>query len=122
MAVISFCKTLADSAAFSEKYKKGWAYTCDTMLKLLETPPVPLTAADDIQEQDVDDLSFGIGFTALSTCRRPPQDPWPEITDPKRWVGETLKEANVRHGSKVSAHGRFSCVLQTLLSFLLTVS
>lgn len=104
MAVISFCKTLADSAAFSEKYKKGWAYTCDTMLKLLETPPVPLTAADDIQEQDVDDLSFGIGFTALSTCRRPPQDPWPEITDPKRWVGETLKEANVRHGSKIQGY------------------
>lgn len=110
-AVISFCKTMADSAAFSERYKKGWAFTCEAMLKLLENPPVPSSSTDDIQEQDVDDLSFGVGFTPLSTCRRAAQDPWPEITDLKRWVGVTLTEANNRHDGRVGTHSQWHAFL-----------
>lgn len=100
-AVISFTKTLTDSRAFSEKYKKGWGYSCEAMLKLLENPPVPSTTTDDIHEQDVDDPSFGVGFTQLSTCRPVPRDPWPDVTDLKRWVGASLKESDRRLGGRV---------------------
>jgi len=101
-AVLSFTKTLADSQAFAERYKKGWGFTCEALLKLLEVPPV-LVAADDtiIPDADIDDLSFGVGFTPLNTCKKPIKDPWPEITDVKAWVGQYLKEADSRHGGKV---------------------
>jgi exportin-2 (importin alpha re-exporter) len=102
VAVVSFTKTLADSEAFSVRYQKGWGFTCEALLKLLEVPPVPV-AADDavIPDADVDDLSFGVGFTPLNTCKKPIRDPWPEITDVKAWVGQYLKEADGRHGGKV---------------------
>lgn len=54
-------------------------------------------------EQDVDDLSFGVGFTQLNTCRKAPQDPFQEITDVKRWVGEYLRAGDQRNGGRVSA-------------------
>lgn len=92
MAVISLTKTLTDSVAFASKYKKGWAYTCEALLKLLENPPVPSTNSDDvIADHDVDDMSFGVGFTQLSTTRPPLRDPWPEVTDVKVWVREFLR-------------------------------
>ncbi|KAI9822267.1 MAG: importin-alpha export receptor [Thelocarpon impressellum] len=102
-AVVSLTKTLADSTAFADKYKKGWGYTCEALLKLLENPPVPSDMDDSILDLDVDDISFGVGFTQLNTCRKLPRDPWPEITDVKRWVGSYLKEADSRHSGRVSA-------------------
>ena len=101
-AVISLTKTLADSAAFAERYKKGWAFTCEALLKLLENPPEPTTSEDAITEQDPDDMSFGVGFTQLTTIKRPTQDRWPEITDVKKWVGEYMRAANARQNGKIS--------------------
>lgn len=102
-AVISLTKTLTDSQAFAEKYKKGWAFTCEALLKLLENPPMPPAAEDTIVEQDPDDMSFGVGFTQLTTIKRPPRDAWPEITDVKSWVSAFLKEADKRHAGRISA-------------------
>lgn len=102
-AVISLTKTLADSSAFAEKYKKGWAYTCEALLKLLENPPVPASTDEAVAEQDPDDMSFGVGFTQLTTVRRPPRDQWPEIADVKKWVGEYLRAADARHKGKIVA-------------------
>lgn len=102
-AVISLTKTLTDSAAFAEKYKKGWAYTCEALLKLLENPPLPAATDDAIGEQDPDDMSFGVGFTQLTTIKRPTRDQWPEITDVKKWVGEYLRAADARHNGKVKS-------------------
>ncbi|KZF21366.1 putative importin alpha re-exporter [Xylona heveae TC161] len=101
-AVVSFTKTLSDSVAFVEKYKKGWAYTCEALLKLLENPPLPVSADDTILDQDVDDVSFGVGFTALNTCKKAPTDPWPEISDVKKWVGLYLRQADAKHGGRIS--------------------
>ncbi len=101
-AVISLTKTLTDSAAFVDKYKKGWTFTCEALLKLLENPPLPLTTDDTIPDQDVDDLSFGVGFTQLNTCKKVPKDPWPEISDVKSWVGQYLKAADQKHNGRVS--------------------
>lgn len=103
-AVVSLCRTLTDSSAFSEKYRKGWGYTCEALLKLLEIPPVPSTATDDVHEHDVDDPSFGVGFTQLNSCRSTPVDAWPEMTDSKRWVGLALKEADAKHHGRVCFH------------------
>ena len=102
-AVISLTKTLTDSQAFAEKYKKGWAFTCEALLKLLENPPMPPAPEDTIVEQDPDDMSFGVGFTQLTTIKRPPRDSWPEITDIKSWVNVSLKEADKRHSGRISA-------------------
>ncbi|KAL4759970.1 putative chromosome segregation protein Cse1 [Aspergillus foveolatus] len=102
-AVISFTKTLANSEAFAVKYKKGWGFTCEALLKLLELPPLPASKDDIIAEHDVEDMAFGVGFTALVTIRPQARDPWPDTgADLKLWVGKYLKEADQRHGGKIS--------------------
>ena len=105
-AVISLTKTLTDSQAFAEKYKKGWAYTCDALLKLLENPPLPPTVDDNVAEQDPDDMSFGVGFTQLTTIKRPPRDIKPEIKEVKSWVNACLKEADARLGGRITTFAR----------------
>ncbi|KXS98730.1 hypothetical protein AC578_10480 [Pseudocercospora eumusae] len=105
-ACISLTRTLADSQAFVERYaKRGWTITCEALLKLLINPPLPPAADDNvIEDRDVDELGFGAAFTPLNTCKRPSQDPWPEVQDVKAWVGSTLREADQRHSGRI---GRF---------------
>ena len=93
---------MADSIAFAEKYKKGWAYTCEALLKLLENPPIPAATEDTIVEQDPDDMSFGVGFTQLTTIKRPIRDQWPEITDVKRWVSEYVGAADAKQNGRIA--------------------
>lgn len=57
---------------------------------------MPVTSDDTIVEVDVDDLSFGVGFTPLNTCKKLPKDDWPEAVNVKAWVGNYMKEANTR--------------------------
>ncbi|KAI4207365.1 MAG: hypothetical protein LQ346_000615 [Caloplaca aetnensis] len=106
IAVISLCKTLTHSVAFAEKYKKGWGYTCEALLKLLENPPILASTDDTIVDHDVDDMSFGVGFTQLQTIKRPARDYWPEVTDVKSWVGRQLQDANSRQGGKISTFAK----------------
>ena len=94
---------MTDSIAFAEKYKKGWAYTCEALLKLLENPPTPAATEDTIVEQDPDDMSFGVGFTQLTTIKRPMRDQWPEITDVKRWVSEYVGAGDARQNGKIAS-------------------
>ncbi|CCU77389.1 chromosome segregation protein Cse1 [Blumeria hordei DH14] len=106
LAVISLTKTLTDSESFAVKYAKaGWGKTCDALLRLLETPPAPTVGTDEVVENDVDDLSFGIGFTPLNTCKEPSKDRWPEVVNVKSWVGSYVKEADSRHSGAI---GRFA--------------
>ncbi len=116
-AVISLTKTLADSPAFVDRYQKGWAYTCEALLKLLENPPLPSATDDIIAEQDVDDMSFGVGFTQLTTCKKIVKDRWPEVTDVKKWVGEYLQAADRRHSGRISrfVQERLSAEAQNVL-------
>ena len=102
LAVISLTKTLADSKAFVERYPKGWALTCNALLKLLEDPPVVSRENDAIAEVDVEDSSFGVGFTQLNTVRRVAPDPFPDVTDLRSWVGQYLKAADQRHGGRIA--------------------
>ncbi|OJJ04701.1 hypothetical protein ASPVEDRAFT_31147 [Aspergillus versicolor CBS 583.65] len=103
-AVLSFTKTLSNSEAFANKYKKGWGFTCEALLKLLELPPLPASKDDVIAEHDVEDMAFGVGFTALVTIRQQVRDPWPDTgADLKLWVGKYLKEADQKHGGRISA-------------------
>jgi exportin-2 (importin alpha re-exporter) len=71
------------------------------LLKLLEDPPLPPTEADVVAELDVEDSSFGVGFTQLNTVRRPTSDPFAEVTDLRKWVGQYLKAADQRHGARI---------------------
>lgn len=100
-AVVSFTKTLGDSQAFVDRYPKGWTLTTQRLIELLINPPVPTAADDIIPDADVDELGFGVGFTPLNTCKKPPRDPFPEITDVKAWVGQYLKDANSRHNGRI---------------------
>ncbi len=104
LAVVSLTKALTDSQAFAVKYVKGWGKTCEALLKLLENPPMPVATDDVVVEVDVDDLSFGVGFTPLNTCKKVPKDEWPEVTDVKSWVGSYLKEADGRHGGAIGRY------------------
>ncbi|RDL35142.1 putative importin-alpha export receptor [Venustampulla echinocandica] len=104
LAVVSLTKTLTDSQAFAVKYVKGWGKTCEALLKLLENPPMPVAADDVVVEVDVDDLTFGVGFTPLNTCKKQPREDWPEVTDVKTWVGSYLKTADGRHGGAIAGY------------------
>ncbi len=106
MAVISLTKTLTDSTAFAEKYKKGWGFTCEALLKLLENAPVLAATEDAIVEQDPDDMSFGVGFTQLTTIKRQNRDQWPEVTDVKVWVRDFLRAADSSQKGKVSSYAQ----------------
>ncbi|WPH00848.1 Hypothetical protein R9X50_00367800 [Acrodontium crateriforme] len=103
-AVVSLTRTLADSQAFVDRYsKRGWTITCQALLQLLINPPLPPAADDNmIEDRDTDDLGFGAAFTQLNTCKRPPTDPWPEVQDVKKWVGVTLREADIKHNGRIS--------------------
>ncbi|KAG9243793.1 CAS/CSE protein [Calycina marina] len=103
LAVVSLTKTLTDSQAFAVKYQKGWGFTCEALLKLLENPPMPV-ADDIITEADIDDVGFGVGFTPLSTCKKISIDNYPEVTDVKSWVGSYLKDADARQGGKIGGY------------------
>lgn len=101
--MLSFTKTLANSEAFATRYAKGWGFTCTALLKLLELPPLPAGKDDLIAEADIEDMSFGVGFTPLNTLRAVPKDPWPETgVDLKAWVGAYLKEADKKQNGRVA--------------------
>lgn len=104
-AVVSLTKTLADSEAFIERYKKGWSLTCDALLKLLINPPVLTRDQPDdvVVDNDTDDIGFGVGFTQLQTVRPVVKDPFPQIDDVKRWVGQYLTQADARHGGRITS-------------------
>lgn len=103
LAVVSITKTLTDSQSFAVRYgKTGWGKTCEALLKILENPPMPVGADDVVVEVDVDDLSFGVGFTPLNTCKKSLRDDWPEVTDVKTWVGGYLKDADSRHNGAIA--------------------
>ncbi|KAI1468522.1 Cse1-domain-containing protein [Daldinia caldariorum] len=106
LAVISFAKSMGDSAAFAQRYVKGWRFTCEAMLKLLLNPPkVTGGVGDDVvNEADVDDIGFGLGFTALNTCKKAPRDDYPEIQDITVWVRQYLTEANARHNGAIAQY------------------
>jgi exportin-2 (importin alpha re-exporter) len=104
-AVVSLTHTLANSQAFVDRYgKKGWGFTCEALLKLLINPPLPQSADDlMIEDRDVEDVGFGVGFTALNTCKPVPRDPFPEVQDVKQWVGLYLREADSKTGGRIAA-------------------
>lgn len=106
LGVISYTKTLCDSSAFGTRYQKGWGFTCNHLLELLKNAPkVALGAGDEIvNEADVDDIGFGVGFTPLNTCKRSARDDFPEITDVEKWVTEYLTQANQRHGGAIAKY------------------
>ena len=64
---------------------------------------MPAATEDTIVEQDPDDMSFGVGFTQLTTIKRPVRDQWPEITDVKRWVSEYVQAADARQNGKMTS-------------------
>jgi exportin-2 (importin alpha re-exporter) len=106
IAVVGLTKALADAEAFVSRYPKGWAFTCEALLKLLINPPVLSAGGDDIADADADDPSFGVGFTPLNTCKKPTRDPYPEAADVKAWVGGYLKEADGRNGGRIGGFVR----------------
>lgn len=65
---------------------------------------MPVAFDDLVAEADVDDLSFGVGFTQLSTCKKAPRDDWPEVTDVKSWVGSYLNTADGRHRGAIGGY------------------
>jgi exportin-2 (importin alpha re-exporter) len=103
LAVISLTKTLCDSQAFAQQFAKGWANTCRILLSLLVNPPTVGAGMGDeiIAEADVDDIGFGMSFTALNSCKPSARDDFPEVSNVTTWVKEYMVAANQRHGGAV---------------------
>ena len=104
LGVISYAKTLGNSQAFAERYAKGWGWTCNHMLDLLRNEAGVTAGHGDeiVNEADVDDIGFGIGFTPLLTVARGPRDEYPKITNIDGWVGQYIKQANQQHGGRIA--------------------
>ena len=98
-AVVSLTKTLCDSQAFASNFSKGWANSCRKLLALLANPPTVGAGAGDeiIAEADVDDIGFGVSFTALNTCKPLARDDFPDVQNVTSWVKEYMVAANQRH-------------------------
>lgn len=104
-AVVSLTKTLCDSQAFAHKFMKGWGNSCRILLSLLANPPAVSAGLGDeiITEASVDDIGFGMNYTALNTCKPMARDDFPEILDVTKWVKEYMAAANQRHGGAVES-------------------
>lgn len=104
LAVVSFSKSLAESQAFAERYLKGWAFTCEALLSILANAPQVSSGAGDeiVNEADVDDIGFGLGFTPLNTLKKGPRDDFPEIQDVPQWVRQYLTQANMAKGGAIA--------------------
>nr|XP_036579148.1 chromosome segregation protein [Colletotrichum truncatum]KAF6786634.1 chromosome segregation protein [Colletotrichum truncatum] len=104
LAVVSLTKVLCDSQAFAQKFAKGWANTCKILLALLVNPPVVSAGLGDelIAEADVDDIGFGLSYTALNTCKPIARDDYPEVTAVAPWVSAYISSANQRHNGAIS--------------------
>jgi exportin-2 (importin alpha re-exporter) len=102
LATISLTRTIADSEAFMDRYaKRGWAFTCEALLELLISLPLPSKHADLIEDRDIEELGFGAVFTPLNTCKRSLPDMFPEVSNVKSWVKQFLQEADKKHGGRV---------------------
>lgn len=104
LGVVSYTKTLCDSTAFAQRYAKGWGFTCNSLLDLLRNPPQVTAGVGDeiVNEADVDDIGFGVGYTPLNTCKRGPRDDFPDIVAVDKWVNEYMKAANQRGGGAIA--------------------
>lgn len=104
VAVISLTKTVCDSKVFAQKFQKGWANTCRVLLNLLANPPTVTAGSGDeiITELNVDDIGFGMSFTALNTCKPLTRDDFPEVQSVASWVKEYTVAANQRHNGAIS--------------------
>ena len=105
-AVISFAKSMGDSSAFAQRYQKGWRFTCEAMLNMLMNPPqVTVGAGDDVlNEADVDDIGFGLGFTPLNTCTKAAGGAVPAAQDIPQGVRQYLMDANTRHNGAIAGY------------------
>jgi exportin-2 (importin alpha re-exporter) len=106
VAVISFAKSLAQSQAFAQRYQKGWRFTCEAMLTLLANAPTLATGGGNeaVNEADVDDIGFGMGFTPLNTCRQPARDEFPQVQDVPQWVKQYLTQANASSNNAIAGY------------------
>lgn len=106
LGVISYTKTLCDSTSFASLYEKGWGLTCNYLLDLLKNPPQVTSGVGDdvVNEADVDDIGFGVGYTPLNTCRRGPRDDFPDVDNVQQWVGTFFKEADRRHNGAIAQY------------------
>ncbi|KAH6655266.1 chromosome segregation protein [Truncatella angustata] len=106
LAVVSFAKTLAKSQAFAQRYQKGWRFTCEAMLTLLANAPKVATGGNGevVNEADVDDIGFGMGFTPLNTCKQPPRDELPQVQDISQWVKQYLTQENAASNNAIAGY------------------
>ncbi|KAF3920528.1 Exportin-2 [Dactylellina cionopaga] len=89
--VVTGANTLATAGG---RYAPMWPGSVAALLKLLEVPPVPAGADgvyDQATEVDLDDVSFSVSFATLNTARKGVSDPFPEVTDARKWVGGEVK-------------------------------
>jgi exportin-2 (importin alpha re-exporter) len=104
VAIISLTKTLTKSKAFAETYPKGWAFSCNHLLDLLINPPKIDGKEAMAHEHDVEDMSFGVGYTELVSIRRPAIDYFPGIQVGKEWVGQEFTAANNQTNGQIGRY------------------
>lgn len=105
IAAVGLVGVVGFSELMATTYHKGWANTTNELLKVVDLEPTPVQgdSTSDLQGADIDEVSFGAAFARLNTCKKRADDPFPEATDLRRFVGERLKEANAKFGGRIEA-------------------
>lgn len=103
VVVAGLTKLIAFSEDLATANHRAWPRSVMELLKILELPPVPVQedAITELKGADIDEMSFGTTFARLNTCKRRTADLFPEIGEPKKWVGQKLKDANAKFNGRI---------------------
>lgn len=84
-------------------YVKGWGFICMNLLDFFKNLFRVVVGFGDefFVENDVDDIGFGIGFMFLNMCKCGFMDVYFEIIEIEKWVGQYVKEVNVKMNGQI---------------------
>ncbi|KAJ8099083.1 Cse1-domain-containing protein [Lipomyces tetrasporus] len=94
LAMVGLTKILFESSAFLQKYSSRWETGARVLLTTLQSNSLVdvFEVADELPEAD-EELSFGASFVKLNAVVWRGLDPASDVTDMKKFVGETVTKA-----------------------------
>ena len=101
LAVIGLTKFLTTAQLLADpQFTKAGTNTATMLQRMLDLSSTysQVVTADVIQEVDIDETSFVVTFSSLSTTKKAPRDPAPEVStaELKSWVSQNLKNSRAR--------------------------
>ncbi|BFZ62404.1 importin-alpha export receptor [Saitoella coloradoensis] len=104
ICALGMTRFLSDSTALhSEPYQKIWMPLLTALLKLFELPMEESKGDDEIEEVDVEDVTFQASYSRLGTAGKTKADPFAAVPEPKRFLAEQLTKVDAASGGQIVA-------------------